>query len=92
MFGGHTPQDVQSEDIQRVARFAVNQLNAKSNSMNPLQLVRVLSATTQVVNGIKYNLELEISQGSQNTHRQRVTVLEHPSSGSLQLLDHAAMD
>ena len=46
--GGLCPQDVNSEDIQRIAAFATDQINMASNSMHPMTLHRVHSAHTQV--------------------------------------------
>ena len=57
----------------------------ESNALTPPTLSRIVSATTQVVAGIKYTLELELTDGSH--HRvvlldqawmtPRFSVLEH---------------
>ena len=91
MDGGWTVQDVNSEEVQNVAISAVQLLNGRSNSRTPLTLVNVISAKTQVVNRIKYELDLEISQG-ENSHKQRVVVVENPVTNGLNLLKHEIVE
>ena len=54
MSGGVSPADVQSAGVQQAAMCAVVDLNARLNSVYQTQLVSIISATQQVVSGIKY--------------------------------------
>ena len=45
-----------SSGVVNATDFAISQIDAQSNSLNSLQLVRPVSATSQVVAGIKYTL------------------------------------
>jgi hypothetical protein len=57
--GGRTTADVTSDAVLSAAACAVQQENARSNSLYALQLVAVTSATSQVVSGVRYNLVLQ---------------------------------
>lgn len=48
LFGGDTDIDVNDDDIQKLAKAAVDQLNARSNSMFKSKLVTLKSAKVQV--------------------------------------------
>ncbi|XP_035671867.1 kininogen-1-like [Branchiostoma floridae] len=58
--GGHHPTDTNSQKVLEMAAFAVDTINDQSNSMYLSKLVHIHSASTQVVAGINYHLELEI--------------------------------
>merc|ERR550537_1775265 len=51
--GGAIQQSVCSADVQAIAKEAVSQIDAQSNSMKSIQLTQVVKAASQVVNGIK---------------------------------------
>ncbi|XP_078591933.1 kininogen-1-like [Branchiostoma floridae x Branchiostoma japonicum] len=58
--GGLHPTDTNSPKVLEIAAFAVDTINDQSNSMYLSKLVHIHSASTQVVAGINYHLELEI--------------------------------
>ncbi|CAH1262746.1 KNG1 [Branchiostoma lanceolatum] len=62
--GGVNPTDPNSQSVLEMSAFAVDTINAQSNSMYLSKLVQVHSASTQVVAGINYHLELEIGATS----------------------------
>jgi len=62
MTGGWSPADPKEEGVQRVAEFAVMDNNKRSNSMNHDKLIEVVTASRQVVSGIKYRLQIKIGQ------------------------------
>lgn len=63
--GGISKADV-DEAILGAARFCVDSMNAQSNSLTPPTMSRVVSATKQVVAGIKYRIKVEMSDGHQH--------------------------
>ena len=70
--GGVHETSVESPEVAGAAKHALAELMRSSNSLTPPTLVRVVSAQTQVVAGIKYILELELSDGSHH----RVSVVD----------------
>ncbi|XP_064603369.1 uncharacterized protein LOC135468846 [Liolophura sinensis] len=62
LVGGVTAISTDSAEVLNAAQFAVTSLNARSNSMFASSLVKVNSATSQVVAGVKYNLEIVVGQ------------------------------
>jgi len=60
MPGGQTPIDVNSDTANQAAMCAVMDLNAKSNSLYQMQLMRIVSGTSQVVSGVKYTMVIEV--------------------------------
>ncbi|XP_054266067.1 uncharacterized protein LOC128988613 isoform X4 [Macrosteles quadrilineatus] len=58
--GGNHPIENDSDDIMEMAQYAVEDLNKKSNSIVKKTLVELISAETQVVNGINYHLKLRV--------------------------------
>ncbi|KAI0221793.1 Cathepsin F [Lamellibrachia satsuma] len=60
LFGGDTDIDVNDDDIQKLAKAAVDQLNARSNSMFKSKLVTLKSAKVQLVSGLLYKLKLDV--------------------------------
>lgn len=64
MAGGVQEVDSISPEIIQAARCGVMELNARSNSLFQQQLVRVTSATSQVVAGIKYTLHVATGESS----------------------------
>uniref|UniRef100_A0A0R3RRT0 Cystatin domain-containing protein n=1 Tax=Elaeophora elaphi TaxID=1147741 RepID=A0A0R3RRT0_9BILA len=56
--GGITNSNVDEAEIQKVAKKAMVEINAKTNSTNLYKFVKVISARTQVVSGIKYYLTI----------------------------------
>lgn len=59
--GGFSPTDVNSEEIKEIASFATSEVALKTNT-GPLELVRIVSAETQVVAGLNYKLKLEFKR------------------------------
>ncbi|KAI8480001.1 hypothetical protein Bbelb_422500 [Branchiostoma belcheri] len=62
--GGLHPTNPTSQEVLEMSAFAVDTINEQSNSMYLSKLVRVHSASTQVVAGTNYHLELEIGATS----------------------------
>merc|ERR1719421_2700738 len=85
LVGGHSEADVESAEVKLAAKAGFARILAMTNSLTPPSLVRIVSATKQVVAGMKYTLVLELSDGSahrvvvldQAWKEQRHTVLEH---------------
>lgn len=85
MVGGQHQADVASAEVVAAAKHGMVTIMRESNALTPPTLSRIVSATTQVVAGIKYTLELELTDGSH--HRvvlldqawmtPRFSVLEH---------------
>ncbi|XP_046351315.2 multicystatin-like isoform X1 [Haliotis rufescens] len=63
LIGGPVAVDVNRDDIQQMASFALTQLNTLLGSQNTL--VSVVDAKTQVVSGVNYLLTIEIQNGQQ---------------------------
>ncbi|MRC56976.1 hypothetical protein GH877_30435, partial [Bacillus thuringiensis] len=58
--GGWTDVDVNNYEMIELAKTVVEQLNARSNSMFESILVTLKSGRVQVVQGLKYNLTLDV--------------------------------
>ena len=56
-----TPKYVNSDDVKDIAHFAEASLSSSENK-GPLSLVKIVSAQTQVMNGLNYKLVLELIQ------------------------------
>jgi len=67
--GGAIQKDVCDDEVQKAAAAAVAQIDTQSNSMNSIQLVQVVEASSQVVNGVKWTLTLAagVSECSKST-------------------------
>eukprot|EP01137_Pigoraptor_chileana_P026521 Opistho-2@7919 len=57
--GGASPVDFSDKEVADALAFAIDTVNARSNSLFRTVLVRPISGTQQVVNGIKYCLTFE---------------------------------
>ncbi|KAI1719396.1 cystatin domain-containing protein [Ditylenchus destructor] len=64
MAGGWTEQDVGSEKIQNLSNKAIHKLNTESNDMFYLFPKEILSAKSQVVAGVQYELKLLVGKSS----------------------------
>merc|ERR1719240_111346 len=64
LVGGQHQADVTSPEITAAAKQGLVMILRESNSLSPPTLSRIVSATTQVVAGVKYTLELELSDGT----------------------------
>lgn len=62
--GGVRVADEISPEIVSAAQCAVLELNARSNGLYQQQLVKVVTASTQVVAGIKYTLQVATGESS----------------------------
>eukprot|EP00047_Mylnosiga_fluctuans_P015665 m.48285 g.48285 ORF g.48285 m.48285 type:complete len:652 (-) comp6026_c0_seq1:123-2078(-) len=56
--GGPRPLDPSSASAVQAALCAVSALNAQSNAIYQLQLVRIVSGTSQVVSGARYSMRI----------------------------------
>ena len=70
--GGQHQADIESPEVAAAAKHGLVMILRESNSLTPPTLKRIVSATSQVVAGIKYTLELELSDAT----RHRVTVVD----------------
>ncbi|XP_072042119.1 cystatin-1-like [Amphiura filiformis] len=52
--------DVNDEQVRKVATFAEEEIDARSNSMNLVKLTNIVKAETQILAGILYHLTLEM--------------------------------
>ncbi|XP_067681142.1 uncharacterized protein [Haliotis asinina] len=86
LIGGPMTVDVNRDDIQQMASFALTQLNTLLGSQNTL--VSVVQAKTQVVAGIKYFLTLDIKNGKE-TQTCTVTVWSRVWLNDKQVTQHA---
>jgi len=78
--GGYSSTEIDSE-VRKVAEFAVK-AQAQATG-NPLQLVKILKAESQVVAGLNYRLEIEVTDGSK--HLKAHAVVLRKLDGSLAL-------
>jgi len=62
--GGWNPVDLTNEAnigrLQPIVQFILTSINARSNSVNPIRLNKIISADQQVVSGMKYKIRLEL--------------------------------
>ena len=85
LVGGHHQADLDSPEVLTAAKEGLVLILRESNSLTPPTLSRIVSATTQVVAGTKYSLELELSDG---THH-KVVLLDQPwMTPRYQVLEH----
>lgn len=68
--GGFRDADPGSDEVRRAAEFAVAEANARSDSLTPYTLARVVSARTQVVAGINYLLVLAMDADDRREYRE----------------------
>ncbi|XP_044516690.1 cystatin-like [Gracilinanus agilis] len=62
LIGGITDADVNEEGVQRAIHFALSEYNKASNDKFGHRMVRAIRIQKQLVAGIKYMLEIEISR------------------------------
>ncbi|KAK9904803.1 hypothetical protein WJX75_002797 [Coccomyxa subellipsoidea] len=76
LLGGYKTHDDHSNDarVQEAAKFAVEKLGEQRNEK--LDLIKVLSAHTQVVAGTNYKLLLDIANSSNKMEKIEATVYE----------------
>lgn len=58
--GGFSPASVEDAEVKEMADFATTAISDNSNS-GPVKLIRIVKAETQVVAGMNYKLNLELS-------------------------------
>ncbi|XP_041035857.1 cystatin-like [Carcharodon carcharias] len=58
--GGISPADMNSEEVQKAARYAVDHFNRGSNDIYLSKMRRLISAKQQVVAGMMYRLKMEL--------------------------------
>uniref|UniRef100_A0A915EKT4 Cystatin domain-containing protein n=1 Tax=Ditylenchus dipsaci TaxID=166011 RepID=A0A915EKT4_9BILA len=64
MTGGWTEQDVASDTVKELAHKTVQKFNTQSNDMFYLIPVEIVSAKSQVVAGIQYELKIKVGKSS----------------------------
>ncbi len=79
--GGYEEADTADTRMKQAARTAVIQ---KSNKSHPLKFVKVLSAQSQVVAGMNYNLRIEVK--SANKTRYAEAVVYQKPKGEMRLI------
>eukprot|EP00823_Brevimastigomonas_motovehiculus_P009414 TRINITY_DN9072_c0_g1_i1.p2 TRINITY_DN9072_c0_g1~~TRINITY_DN9072_c0_g1_i1.p2 ORF type:complete len:120 (-),score=20.15 TRINITY_DN9072_c0_g1_i1:390-749(-) len=72
LVGGWSNCDVNSPEIQKVAKFAVEAVNAQINSMFKFQFLKVEKCAQQVVAGMKYELYIAAERKGENKVNQYV--------------------
>ncbi|CDW60549.1 cystatin type cysteine proteinase inhibitor [Trichuris trichiura] len=60
LLGGWSPLDVKSEEAKKVAHKSLADRNSKSNSVNHDMLIKIVDASTQVVAGANYKMDVYI--------------------------------
>ncbi|GKV18746.1 hypothetical protein SLEP1_g29085 [Rubroshorea leprosula] len=82
--GGWEPiKDLNDAHVKEIAEFAVSEYNKQSNTT--LKLNRIVKGEQQVVEGMKYRLTLNASDGAE-TKSYEATVWERLSPESRQLI------
>lgn len=64
LMGGVSDADINSKEVMLAAKACVQWMLRATNSLDPPTFKRVVSASKQVVAGIKYILEIEMTDGS----------------------------
>jgi hypothetical protein len=64
MMGGWAPCSTTDDETVKVATFAVGQVQASSNNLYALTLIKATTCKAQVVSGMNYELTLEIGMTS----------------------------
>jgi hypothetical protein len=86
--GGFSTISTNDAGVQEAAKFAIQELNRRSNSMYTQTLAGVKSAKQQVVAGINYELILAVG-GSPNGNARDVKVrIWKKLDGSYSLVSH----
>ena len=62
LLGGYSAADVNDETVKEMASFATATVSQALNSAQPLTVVRIVSAETQVVAGFNYKMEIELKE------------------------------
>jgi len=78
--------DVNEPEIEKLATFATDEINSRSNSVHRLTLNRVVRAARQVVAGLQYRIVLELTAPGGRTEEHFVTVWDH--FGTLKFVNH----
>jgi hypothetical protein len=74
MAGASSGIAIDSPEVKEAAMFAFQQLSMQMNSLTPPTFSKVLKASKQVVAGMKYDLEIELSDAS----KHHVVVVDTP--------------
>jgi cathepsin F len=82
--GGFTEIDVEDETVKDIAQFATSTLSQSSNDGTPFNLVKIVSASKQVVAGANYKLSLLLS-GSNGGQTCAVVVFDQSWTGTRKL-------
>jgi len=73
--GGYTVAPVDSKDVRKAVRFAVEARMKSATNSTSLRLAKVESAETQVVAGTNYRLVLSVREGKDKTERRAEAVV-----------------
>ena len=82
--GGYNAIASDAPEVIEAAQFAVQAINARSNSLIPYQLVKVVAAKSQVVAGMNYAMTLKLRRG-QVLETHDVVVFSQPWTHTMQL-------
>lgn len=74
--GGYSVADVNDETVKEMASFATTTVSQALNSAQPLTVVRIVSAKSQVVSGINYKMEMELKEGESDLIKCEVVVYD----------------
>jgi len=81
LLGGYSAADVNDETVKEMASFATATVTQALNSAQPLTVVRIVSAETQVVAGFNYKMEMELKDsGDNNTKPIKCSVVVYDQS------------
>lgn len=92
LLGGYKKHENHHNDarVQEIAAFAVEEISKKENEK--LDLVKVVSVSSQVVAGKNYKLVLDLATPAQKLQAYEVTVYEPLGGQDMQLTEHKPVD
>ena len=86
--GGYSTIDINDETVKEMASFATTSVISQAiNSQEPLTVVRVIWAESQVVAGFNYKMELELKEGDKESINCNVTVFDQSWTQTRQVTD-----
>jgi hypothetical protein len=92
--GGWHRVDPRDETVAEVISFCIDEISDEGGRKE-LEVVDILSAYAQVVNGLKYSFKVKVMEGRDTHHVYRIMILalRHPgSTGEIELLEYHTME
>ena len=87
ILGGYSNVDVDTDIIKEMASFATTTVSQAINSQEPLTVVRIVSAKSQVVAGVNYQMELELKEGENDAIFCKVVVYDQSWTSTRRVTD-----